>query len=297
MQVNPEHLLTFLVVAEHGSLTAAGEQLHLSQPAISSQLKQLTTVVGEPLFQRHRHGVTLTNTGQGLLEHARTVQRALQGTRTYLQDLQGLQTGNLRVAASLTIAATLLPGMLAHYHQQHPGVKLQVRQGNTREVLNFLLNSTSELALIEGPPPLLPTDVHSFVFHQDHLVLVASPQHPLAHEQVQTSDLQHLPVIWREAGSGTREVAERALQQAGLQVQTVLELAGTEAVKEAVLQNLGVAFLSERSVQREVQTGLLVQLPVPLQGLQREFRVVGGPPATQSRAVQAFLTLLQDTPS
>lgn len=294
MNLNPEHLLTFLKVAELGSLSLAAEHLHLTQPAVSNQIKLLTGRVGEPLFLRHRYGVRLTPAGEQLLPHARQVRRALEGTTRALQEWHGLQFGSLRLSASLTIAASILPRVLSVYHQQHPQVQLQVQQGNTREVLQLLLDARCEMALLEGHLPTLPADLEVETFRQDRLVLVIGKMHPLAHRPLlDVPELHHLPVIWREKGSGTREVAEVALQQARVTVQTVLELAGTEAVKEAVMQGLGAAFLSELTVQREVRSGELVQLEVDLPGLVRDLRVVRPPLEVLSRAGKAFLEHLK----
>ncbi|WP_034335762.1 LysR substrate-binding domain-containing protein [Deinococcus misasensis] len=294
MNLNPEHLLTFLKVAELGSLSLAAEQLHLTQPAVSNQIKLLTGRVGEPLFARHRYGVRLTPAGEQLLPHARQVRRALEGTTRALQEWHGLQFGSLRLSASLTIAASILPRVLSVYHQQHPQVQLQVQQGNTREVLQLLLDARCEMALLEGHLPTLPADLEVETFRQDRLVLVIGQMHPLTNRsRLAVPELHHLPVIWRERGSGTREVAEGALQQARVTVQTVLELAGTEAVKEAVMQGLGAAFLSELTVQREVRSGELVQLEVDLPGLVRDLRVVRPPLEVLSRAGKAFLEHLK----
>lgn len=294
MNLNPEHLLTFLKVAELGSLSLAAEQLHLTQPAVSNQIKLLTGRVGEPLFARHRYGVRLTPAGEQLLPHARQVRRALESTTRALQEWHGLQYGSLRLSASLTIAASILPRVLSVYHQQHPQVQLQVQQGNTREVLQLLLDARCEMALLEGHLSTLPADLEVETFRQDRLVLVIGQMHPLANRpRLAVPELHQLPVIWRERGSGTREVAEAALQQARVTVQTVLELAGTEAVKEAVMQGLGAAFLSELTVQREVRSGELVLLEVDLPGLVRDLRVVRPPMEVLSRAGKAFLEHLK----
>lgn len=298
MNLNPDHLLTFLKVAELGSLSAAAVQLNLTQPAVSSHLKLLTERVGEPLFRRHRYGISLTDAGERLLPHALQLRRALEGASRFLEELRELEQATLHLAASLTLSATLLPGVLARFHELHPRVRFQVSQGNTRQVMQWLLQSSCELALVEGHLPELPADLQSLVFQQDRLILVVSDRHPLAAKEcVENADLQGLPVIWREAGSGTREVAEAALAAAGLQVQSVLELAGTEAVKAAVMQGLGAAFLSEWTVVRELRTGELVQVPTTLQGLTRDLRVVGASPERQSRVARRFLELLQDAPA
>ncbi|ABF44269.1 transcriptional regulator, LysR family (plasmid) [Deinococcus geothermalis DSM 11300] len=288
--LNPEHLLTFARVARLGSLSAAAEELYLTQPAVSHQLKLLTHAVGEPLFRRHRTGVHLTAAGEGLLPHAQALARALEGAQHYVQELRGLERGVLSVAASSTIAAALLPRVLTAFHSQYPEVTFQVRQGNTREVLDALQSGQVELALIEGPPGPLGPHLQARAFGEDELILVIAPTHPLAQAGLQ--GVATLPLVWREHGSGTREVAEQALAGAGLQTRTVLELPGTEAVKEAVMGGLGAAFLPERRVHREVQAGLLTRLELTLPGLRRPLIQVTPPPEQLSQAARTFLNLL-----
>jgi DNA-binding transcriptional LysR family regulator len=298
MAINPLHLLTFVRVSQLGSLSAAAAELNLTQPAVSSQMGLLARAVGEPLLSRHRYGVGLTPAGEGLLPYAVAVRRALEGAGSYAAELRGLELGALNVAASSTIAATILPGVLALYHARHPQVALHIQQGNTQEVMNLLLSQSCELALIEGPVGSLPGDLGQWVFRRDRLRLVVAGGHPLAgRASLAAADLEGAGVVWREPGSGTREVAKLALAQAGVQTHEVLTLTGTEAVKEAVLSGLGVAFLSELSVRREAQSGLLVCPPLDLSGLERDLNVVSARQETMSSAARTFLHLLrQDTP-
>ena len=293
MAINPDHLLTFIRVARLGNLSAAAGELNLTQPAVSNQIKLLTQAVGEPLLTRHRYGVRLTPAGEGLLPYAVATSRALEGARQYAADLHGLDLGTLNIAASSTIAATILPGVLAKYHARYPNVSLHVQQGNTQDVMDLLLGQKCELVLIEGPVSNLPIDLQQQVFRRDTLRLVMSPQHPLAgRADLQPSDLVGLNVVWREPGSGTREVARTALDQAGIQTHEVLTLTGTEAVKEAVITGLGAAFLSELSVRRDVEAGRLISPAVALPGLERELRIVSAQEEVLSRAVRVFLTVL-----
>lgn len=293
MPLNPDHLLTFVQVARAGNLSVAAVGLHRTQPAVSSQIRLLTQAVGEPLLTRHRYGVRLTPAGEGLLPYAVAVARALEGAQRYSADLRGLELGLLNIAASSTIAATILPGVLAPYHARYPGVRLRIQQGNTQEVMALMLASSCELALIEGPVGELPGDLQARVFRRDTLRLVVAPGHPLAgRSALSAANLKGVGVVWREPGSGTREVAWTALGQAGIPTREVLSLTGTEAVKEAVLSGLGVAFLSELTVRREVESGRLVCPPIDLPGLERDLSLVSAPEDQLSRAVRGFLTLL-----
>lgn len=298
MAINPDHLLTFVRVARLGNLSAAAGELNLTQPAVSSQIRLLSQAVGEPLLARHRYGVRLTPAGEGLLPHALAASRALDGARRYAADLHSLDTGTLKIAASSTVAATILPGVLARYHARFPDITLQVQQGNTQEVTALLLAQNCELALIEGPVGGLPADLSCRVFRRDTLRLVVSPAHPLAERPVLTpGDLNGLGVVWREPGSGTREVARAALEGANVQVRDVLTLTGTEAVKEAVITGLGAAFLSELSLRRDLEAGRLICPGLSLPGLERDLSAVSAGPELLPQAVRVFLELLVAEPS
>lgn len=145
----------------------------------------------------------------------------------------------------------------------------------------------AELALVEGHLPQLPPGFEAEVLAQDRLLLVTPPGHPLAGRRVGPRELTGLEVIWRERGSGTRQVAERALE--GVRLKAVLELPGSEAVKQAVRLGLGVTFLSEHVVEAEVQAGLLGIAEVDLPGLERPFTLLRPPQILLSRAALAFL--------
>lgn len=290
MRLDPYSLLIFATVAQEGNLTQAAQRLHRTQPAISSQMAKLAKQVGEPLFLRRPHGIRLTLAGEALLPHALALKRALEGAVEAAEALRG-GVGRLRVAASTTIAHYCLPKALAHLSKTYPGLRVEVWAGNSQGVLARLEAGEAELGLVEGPLDRLPMGLEAEVLAWDRLRLVTPPGHPLAGHRVGAEALRGLGVVWREAGSGTRQVAEKAL--AGLGLRTTLELPGSEAVKQAVRQGLGVAFLSEYAVEAEVQAGLLGLAEVDLPGLKRPFTLLRPPKALLSRAAQAFLEACQ----
>lgn len=290
MKVNCEHLLTFAEVAQAGSLSRAAKALNVTQPAISVQMAQLARAVGEPLFTRHRYGVVLTPAGRGLLPHAQAVSRALSGAESYVSSLQGLEVGQVRVAASTTIASYLLPGVVARFRKLHPGLRSVLFVGNTGEVVEQLESGKADLALVEGPVEHLPPGIERQVIWHDELVLVTMPDHPLAGSPREPAELSGLEVIWREQGSGTRAVAEQAL--ADVELVSALELVGTDAVKQAVYEGIGVAFLSRLTVQREVAAGFLAATRVRAPGLVRPLTLLRPKLDLLARAGQVFFELL-----
>lgn len=287
MSVQAEALLSFAAVARLGSLTAAARERNLSQPALSAQLKHLTSAIGEPLLTRHRLGMHLTPAGEALLPHASDLARALASARHFAEEFRGLKTGTLRIAASNTLAAYLLPAALRDFHRQYPQVGLEVSSGNSDAALSRLWRGEADIALIEQPLAPLPEGYQAVLLGHDHLILVGSPEHPLTRAALSLAELAALPLIQREQGSGTREVAQEALAQAGLLATPLLELAGNEAVKEAVLSGLGFAFLSEYCVKRELELGLLLAPALPLSGLKRDFNAII--PSTPTNAARTFL--------
>lgn len=294
MNLNPVQLATFAKVAAEGSLSHAASSLSLTQPAVSNQMNQLSKTVGEPLFTRHRLGVNLTPAGLELLPHAQALLRALESAGTVASDLRGLGTGTVRVAASTTIASYLLPAALARYRRIHPNLSIRQFVGNTREVVARLEAGGVDLALVEGPVSTIPRNLERQVLRYDEIALITLPAHPLAGGQCEPGDLEGVEVVWREKGSGTREVTERALQD--VRLAGGLELVGSEAVKEAVAEGLGVAFLSRLTVDREVRAGFLAATTVKAHGLTRPLTLLRPPVDLLSRASRALLSVLTDVP-
>lgn len=295
MALDPEHLISFARVAQQGSVSRAAGTLHRSQPAISLQLRHLTEAVGEPLYQRHRHGVTLTAAGEALLPYAQALERALAGAARVAEEIRGLERGNLGVSASMTVAVYLLPRLLARFQKLHPQLELRLLTRNSDEVLGLLGQGDIEVAFVETPVTDAPASMMQRIFFKDEVVLAARPDHALAlRQEVQPADLQGLPVVTRESGSGTRRVAELALSARNVRLATALEASGIEAAKEAILQGLGPGFISRLAIQRETAAGLLVEVPVHGLDLKRPMTLLHPPLELCSRATRAFLEFLQE---
>jgi DNA-binding transcriptional LysR family regulator len=260
-------------------------------------MAKLAAAVGEPLFTRHRSGITLTPAGEELLPHAQAVVRGIEGAEGAVSGLRGLEAGTVRIASSTTVASYLLPGVLARLRRAHPALRIEQAVGNTREVVGRLEAGAADVALIEGPAEVLPPGIEREVILRDEIVLVTRPDHPLAGTKSpgprRPEELEGLEVVWREEGSGTREVAERALR--GVRLEAVLELVGSEAVKRAVAEGIGGAFLSRLVVESEVRAGLLAATSVDAEGLVRPLTLMRPPVELLSRAGRAFLEGMRQT--
>jgi DNA-binding transcriptional LysR family regulator len=260
MKLQAEHLLTFVELVRCGSVGAAAAARHLTQPAASNQLRQLQQAIGEALYRRVGRGVALTATGEAFYAHALGVEQALKAAQGFAEGLAGGEAGLVRIAASQTIAGSLLPAFLAAFQKRHPGIEVHVDTSNSRQVVADLL--TYDIGLVESPLPRdLPVDYRAVPLGQDEVVLVMPRGHALAVlDVVPLRRLADMPLIWREPGSGTSEVVEHAFRQAGMAPTRRLALGGVAAVLEAVRQGLGLGFASRLTLRRE--DALLVSRPL-----------------------------------
>jgi len=246
MKLNPDQLLSFVALVQSGSVSKAATARHLTQPAISNQLKRLQDSIGMPLYRRQGRGVKLTATGEAFYQHALRVQQSLYQTELFAEGLRGLTTGRVQLAASQTIAGSLLPAALVQFRKKYPQIELFVDSGNSQQVFEHM--KSHDLGLVES---LLPTTVPDCcrveLLGHDRIVVVMRPDHPLAdHHAVTLHALLQHPLIWREPGSGTREVLEQALiLETGKTPEVHLCVGGVSAVLEAVRQGLGIGVVSQ----------------------------------------------------
>nr|WP_276562049.1 LysR family transcriptional regulator [Alcaligenes phenolicus] len=257
--------MTFACLAETLNISHAAERLHLSQPAVSGQLRLLQDSFGEALYRRSGRGVALTPIGVELANCARHLQQGYQQALTLRDTQRGMQTGLLRIGASTTPASYLLPTLLAAYRKQYPGIELSIEDGNSSDILERL--PEFDLAFVEGElPERLPADVRVYGWRKDEVVGIVGADHPLAgHDSVSWAQAVEHEFIMRETGSGVRRLVEDACRQAGVSPQVSIYLAGVEGIKQAVRAGLGVGFVSILSMQHEDGTLKLFRMaPTPL---------------------------------
>jgi DNA-binding transcriptional LysR family regulator len=267
--IDPDLLATFLTVADAGRVLAAAPALHLSQPAVTARIRRLERQAGAPLFLRSARGVSLTPAGRRLYETARRVHGLLE------ESVRGLSpaaedSGPLELAASTTVAGQVLPPLLADFVRARPG-GVTLRVGNTEEVLGWVAEGRVPLGLVEGLARHAKARLEAFA--EDEIVPCRAPGGPGAPRRPR--DLAGATILWRERGSGTRAVVERALKRAGLPraaLRAAHELGSTEAIKGAVVAGLGVGFLSRWSIRAELALGRLEILPIPSLFVPRTFR-------------------------
>jgi DNA-binding transcriptional LysR family regulator len=289
--MTPEQLLTFAHVAEAGNISRAAELLHLSQPAVSGQLRALQEWFGEPLYRRSGHGIALTSAGERLVEHARQLRQAYVQARAVRDAWRGIESGSLTLGASTTPASYVLPALVAAFRRRYPAVALRLSDGNTSEIVLRL--PQLDMAFIEGDIPAgLPADTAVHAWLSDEVVAVVPADHPLRKRRGATlADISAYSLVMREQGSGVRRLVERAFHAEGLAPDVALELAGVEGVKQAVRAGLGVGFVSAMSMRHE--DGTLAAVRVGRQGLTRTLSILLPHASAPARAAALFLEICQ----
>lgn len=291
--VTPNALITFALVARFGSITRAAEFLNLGQPAVSGQLKQLQEAVGEPLYERRGHQIVLTPTGQGLLEYAERIERVWRETREFVQCLQRVNLGVLRIGATMTIASYYLPRHLAEMQRLHPEVSIYMQTGNTQEIVQNLADM--DLGFVEGPvsKDQLPAKFRLIPWQTDEIVLIVHRDHEIARRYPQAVPLKvfsEYQVVWRERGSGARQAVEERLAEGGVEAPVKIEVIGVAGIKEAVRAGLGIGFASSRALRYET-TDLVSRRIDPPAGLTWHLNVIAPKEPLLAQAARAFLGL------
>lgn len=280
----------FTAVATQGSFTGAAEALHISQSAVSRAVRELERQVGMALVERHARGVILTEAGKQLVLHARRIFALERLAELSLEELQTLQRGHLAIGASTTIGIYMLPVLLGIYHRRYPGIELFLDIANTQQIVKHVLDHRLDVAYVEGP--VEQSDLVLTPWREDELVVIASPDHPLAQRPSLTvRDLHMASFIIREVGSGTRETMEQAFARHGIAIRAVMELGSTEAIKQAVAAQLGISVVSRFTVQLELETRRLVILPVEDLTIHRSLTCVRHPDRPVSHALDAWLRM------
>ncbi len=268
-------LKVFRAVADHLNFTRAAEELLLTQPAVTQQIKALEDELGSPLFDRTGGRIVLTAAGLSLLPYAKRLKSLSDEAFDAVTSVSGNHSGNLAVGASQTIGQYLLPNFVAGFLHENPRVAVSVISGNTDEMLEAIIERKIQLALIEGPA--LRKGLHVEPFMEDEMVLVVPAHHKWAAKKIDVANLRETPILMRELGSGSRRVMENALSKAGLKkkdLKTTMEFDSTEGLLSAVEAGLGVTFVSPWAVRNQIALQTLSLAQVRGLRLSRKFSLV-----------------------
>jgi LysR family transcriptional regulator for metE and metH len=284
--VTLRQLRTFRTVAQRGNISAAARELHLTQPAVSMQLKELEASCGLPLYERVGRGIQLTAAGEEVAAAAASVLETLAGAQQALDAMRGLRTGRLRLAVVST-AKYFAPAILAAFAEAHPGISVQMSVGNRAEVIERLVANRCDLAIMGRPPTEVECSGDVFASHPQ--VIIAPPRHRLAGAAaLEPRELRDETFLLRERGSGTRAAMEAFLDDAAVVYRSGMEASSNETIKQAVIAGMGLAFISAHTIALELATGRLAVLDIRGTPVVRAWHVLYRRGKRLSPAARAF---------
>ena len=285
--VTLRQLRVFSAVARQMSFGKAAEELHLTPPAVSMQIKELEGQVGLPLFDRGGRSVALTVTGEYLLVYVRKILATLKDAEDAVARLSGLQTGRLTIGMVST-AKYFVPRLMARFRAEHPGIEVRLAIGGNREQLVALLQANEvDLAIMGRPPRELATRAEPFASHPH--VIVTPPDHPLVKAgHAPAAALADYEFLIREEGSGTRAAMEKFFADHRLEPRVAMEMTSNETIKQAVMAGMGISFLSLHTIGLELKAGLIAVPDIEDLPLAKRWYIVNTLAKTLSPAAEAF---------
>lgn len=290
MQFN--HLRVFHAVATSGSFSRAAERLFLTQPAVSQQVHELEKELGSVLFERLGRRIYLTDAGRVLLSYTERILFLLQETHEAMQTLCGTVTGELRLGASTTIGTYILPAMISRFQETYPQSHPILEIAHTMQLEQALVQNRLDLALVEGL--ITRAELQVIAWMTDELCLIVPPGHSWQHCcGIAARELLNQRFLAREPGSGTRRIIEERLRDHGVVLTPTMELGGTEALKQAVMAGLGIAIVSQHTIQRELTGRLVYAVPIQDVDLRRPLSLVYHRDKHHTPLLTAFLSFLQ----
>ncbi|QBZ83594.1 HTH-type transcriptional regulator CysL [Hydrogenovibrio crunogenus] len=288
-------LQVFYTVAKVLSFTKAAETLHMTQPAVTFQVKQLEEFFNTRLFDRTHNKITLTDAGKIVYDYAEKILDHYEKMNSEVRELTGEVTGSLLIGASTTIAEYMLPSLLGAFKKQFEDVNIRLQVGNTDAIVAMVENNMIDLGVVEAP--VYNKNLEVEVCRLDEMVLIVPHGHPLSNrDKISIEDMRKYRYISREEGSGSRSVIDNYIREQGLSysdLNVVMELGSPEAVKMAVESDVGLAIVSRTTISKELKLGTLKALPLD-PPLNRPFSHVRQKHKFRHRAVGELLDFAVD---
>jgi DNA-binding transcriptional LysR family regulator len=282
----------FYAVASHLSFSKAAEVLCISQPAVSKQIKKLEAEMEVPLFQRKGNAVFLTPHGEKMLfylREAKHIQKRMESDMDIVKS-QLTAKGELRIGASTTLSLYVLPKVLSSFRKKWPLVKITLINRNTENILKALTNEEIDLAVVEDK--LEASGLHYDFFMEDKIIPICSTHSPYAGREISIKELNEIPLALREVGSGTLSALARKMAQSNIKMSDLdikVRLGGTEVLKNFLVEDIAVGFLSPLAVKREISLGLLTQVNIADLAIERSFNFVTRTGETMTDVIKAFI--------
>ena len=283
----------FRSVAEQGTFTRAAAHLHISQSAVSRQVKLLEEELGQVLLHRGAHAVTLTEAGELLLKTANRVQRELQDAVWQLSERQKLGGGSVHLAGGMTVCMSVLPRLLKKFRSLYRGVDLRVTSASSEAILRLLRQHEVDLGLLTLP--IVASDLEVVPALKEEMVVVTAARHPLARRAaVEPASLGRFPLILYESGSNTRKVLDLFFQEESVPARVAMETENVEIIKAMVAAGLGITIIPFAAVARDVRQGRFACTRVKGRRLYRETGWVYPRSDYVPRAVTELLRLFDE---
>ena len=286
-------LQVFHTVARLLSFTKAAESLHMTQPAVTFQVRQLEEHFNTRLFDRAHNRISLTDAGQRVYEYADRIFELYREMENDIREMTGIIRGSITIGASTTIAEYMLPSLLGDFKAKYPEVEIHLKVSNSEGIVSMVENNTIDLGVVESQ--VTNKNLLVEACRQDQLVAIVPPKHPLANEpSIQIGKILEYPFICREEGSGTREVIAAYLREVGndAELDVSMELGSPEAVKGAVEAGMGISIVSRATVQKELRLGTLVAIRLN-PPLERPFTFVRQKQKFRLRTMEELLEFAQ----
>ncbi|MBF8778605.1 LysR family transcriptional regulator [Pseudomonas fulva] len=292
MRMTLRQLQIFNEVCDLKSYSRAAEEMSLTQPAVSLQIRQLEELVGQPLFEYVGKKLYLTEAAEALQRASRDVFGRLENLDMQLSDMQGSLQGQLKLAVESS-AKYFVPHLFAAFRQRHPEVNLTLTVVNRAQAIRRLSDNRDDLIVMSMVPQDMDLDFLPFL--NNPIVAVAAPDHPLCqHERLRLQDLEPHALLVREQGSGTRKACEEYFKERRVHFSQTLEVASTDAQRECVIAGLGIALLTRHALNLELATGVLRELPVEELPLYRSWCLVQSKAKRQSPVALAFQAFIRN---
>jgi DNA-binding transcriptional LysR family regulator len=295
MAITVTQLTAFLAIIRGGSVTAAADELVVTQPSVSSAVAALSKELGCELFERAGRGIRLTDAGTAFAAYAEDVLGLLEKGRTAAREAAGVTARRLEIAAVTTAAESFVPGLMRAFSADHPDVDLTLVVGNRQDVLDRVLSHRADVAITGKPPSDGRLTAEPFM--ENRIVCISAPNDPAASDQpVNATELSDRHWLLREPGSGTRLLNEQFLADNGIDPRT-LTLGSNGAIKQAARAGLGVSLLSKAAVATELEAGWLGEIPLAAGPEKRSWFVLRSAVGPDRPIVEAFTAFVRDAPA
>lgn len=290
-----ESLIMFCRVVEEGSISQAARISYISQPAVTSQIRQLEKHYGVALFDRTGGKLTLTEAGSTLYPYAKEIIDYYRRSEEAVISIGNHGAATLNIGASLTIGEYLLPRILGDFQREHQNLKFKLTIGNTPSTISSLESRDIDIALVEGSFPQ-NEDFKIEKFAEDQLILVVSKTHRWSgRNEIEIEELVEEKMIWREENAGIRKIVEKVLEENNVldKVESFMELSSTQSIKSAVEAGLGISIIPKLSVMKELELGVLKRISISGIPLIRDLWIVGIPSRFPKKSMVAFIAHLK----